>query len=252
MDDLKVKIDGFEGPLDLLLHLIQQYEMDIYEVPLAEVTDQYLAYVNTMQTLRLEVAAEYLVVAATLLAIKSAQLLPKPPVFEDEEDVPEEDLRDALLQQLLAYRKFKYAASALKEKETARQRFVGREPADLSAFEKEVPLVKNQITTIDLFLAFHDVLEKQKQNNFVAATIEREDVSVSEKVTWVKKYFQTHSGRRNFSELFLSHERSELVNTFLAILELMKEGYIQGFQEENFHDIYFVAKGSQGDASLSK
>lgn len=240
MDDLHVKIDGFEGPLDLLLHLIQQYEMDIYEVPLAEVTDQYLAYVNTMQTLRLEVAAEYLVVAATLLAIKSYQLLPKPPVLEDDTaEESEEDLREALLQQLLEYRKFKYAAGELKEKEELRRQFVGREPADLTPFEKEVPLVKNQLTTIDLFLAFHDVLEKQKKAQFVEATIEREDISVSQKVTWVKKYFQVHTGRRNFSELFTSSERGELVNTFLAILELMKEGFIQGYQDGNFKDIYF-------------
>lgn len=245
MADLNVKIDGFEGPLDLLLHLIQQYEVDIYEVPLAEVTDQYLAFVNTMQSLQLEVAAEYLVVAATLLAIKSYQLLPKAPLLEVEEVDPEEDLREALLQQLLAYRKFKYAAATLQNKERERHQYVGKAPEDLSEFEKELPLIKNQVTTIDLFLAFHDVLQKQKRQNFTAATIDKEDVSVSEKVTWMRQYFKGQHGRISFATLFATPSRSELVNTFLAVLELMKEGELVALQDETFDEIYFTSQGSE-------
>lgn len=239
MKDLNVKIEGFEGPLDLLLHLIQQYEVDIYEVPLAEVTDQYLAYVKTMQTLQLEVAAEYLVMAATLLAIKSRQLLPAitedEPIFEEEEN-----LEDNLLQQLLTYRKYKYAAEKLQEKEGFRKGFFDKEPSDLSGYVKEMPLAKNQVTTIDLFLAFHDVLQKKKIENSVGATIEKETETVSEKVHWLKKYLQKNPGQIPFSSLFVSVNKSDVVNTFLALLELLKEGAISAFQGENFAEIMLV------------
>lgn len=239
MEDLKVKIEGFEGPLDLLLHLIQQYEVDIYEVPLAEVTDQYLAYVKTMQTLQLEVAAEYLVMAATLLAIKSRQLLPtlieEEPIFEEEEN-----LEDNLLQQLLTYRKYKYAAEKLQEKEAIRKTYFDKEPSDLSSYAKELPLEKNQVTTIDLFLAFHDLLQKKKMETSADATVKKETETVSEKVHWLKRYLAKTPGSVSFSSLFVTANKEEVVNTFLALLELLKEGAARAFQEENFKEIMLV------------
>lgn len=247
MEDLTVEIEGFSGPLDLLLHLIQQYEMDIYQVPLAEVTDQYLAYLNTMQTLQLEVAGEYLVMAATLLAIKSRQLLP---TYEDDLDLLEEEedptnLQEDLIQQLIEYRKYKYAANQLKIEESSRLEYFDREPADLSGFEKEPELQKNQVTTIDLFLAFHDVFQKAK-NTSRGATVEKEDVSVADKVVWLKEHLFEKEKRARFSDLFLSFEKKEIVNTFLAILELMKEGFVEAQQEDNFSEIYFIKKKEIG------
>lgn len=246
MEDLKVSIKGFDGPLDLLLHLIQQYEMDIYQVPLAEVTDQYLAYLNTMQTLQLEIAGEYLVMAATLLAIKSRQLLP---VYEEDlaffEEEPEVDLQDHLIQQLIEYRKFKYAANELKKEETSRLEFYEKEPEDLSAYEKEKPLEKNQVTTIDLFLAFHEVLQRAKGVKKHQATIEKEDMSVADKVIWLKEHLFKKQTVKSFSSLFQSSEKTEVVNTFLAVLELMKEGFLEAKQGDNFSEIYFSLKGDK-------
>ncbi len=244
MEDLHVKIKGFDGPLDLLLHLIQQYEMDIYQVPLAAITDQYLAYLNTMQTLQLEVAGEYLVMAATLLAIKSRQLLPQhEDDFDFMEEEGEEDLQDHLIQQLIEYRKYKYAAQELKKEESQRLEFFEREPEDLTPFEKEKPLEKNQVTTIDLVLAFHEVLEKTKKVRTHEATIEKEDVSVADKVIWLKEHLFVEKKVQVFSSLFTSYQKKDVVNTFLAVLELMKEGFLKAQQEATFSEIYFVPKG---------
>ncbi|WP_071131526.1 segregation/condensation protein A [Enterococcus timonensis] len=242
MTDLNVKIEGFEGPMDLLLHLIQQYEVDIYEVPLAEVCDQYLNYVHTMHALQLEVAAEYLVVAATLLAIKSRQLLPQ---IENEniDELWEEDTgldpKEELLQQLLVYRKFKYAGQELQDLEGQRQLFFEKEPSDLSMYTKDLPLEKNQVTTIDLFLAFHDVLQKKQEQTGQQATVAKEDLSVSQKVSWFKRHLFIHTRQVSFSDMFVNYEKNELVNTFLAVLELLKEGFMTAMQAENFADIYF-------------
>lgn len=244
MEDLTVRIEGFDGPLDLLLHLIQQYEMDIYQVPLAEVTDQYLAYLNTMQTLQLEVAGEYLVMAATLLAIKSRQLLPtNEDVFDELEEDDPEDIRNNLIQQLIEYRRYKYAANQLKEEESQRLEFYDREPEDLTPYDQERPLDLNQVTTIDLFLAFHDVLQKAKNNRKNQATIEKEDVSVADKVIWLKEHLFEKEKKAKFSALFKSSEKQEVVNTFLAVLELMKEGFVIAQQEDTFSEIYFIPKG---------
>ena len=107
METISLKLDVFEGPLDLLLHLIQQLEIDIYDIPIAAVTEQYMNFIHAMKTLELEVAGEYLVMAATLMSIKSQMLLPKPEVAFEYDDEEGEDPRDALVQQLLEYRKYK-------------------------------------------------------------------------------------------------------------------------------------------------
>ncbi|WP_368242833.1 segregation/condensation protein A, partial [Enterococcus faecalis] len=123
LQEINLKLDVFEGPLDLLLHLIQKLEIDIYDIPITAVTEQYMSYIHAMQTLELEVAGEYLVMAATLMAIKSQMLLPKQEleIIDDENFFEEEDPREALVAQLLEYRKFKYAATVLHEKEEERK-----------------------------------------------------------------------------------------------------------------------------------
>ena len=110
MEEINIKLDVFEGPLDLLLHLIQKLEIDVYDIPIAAITEQYMQYIHAMKSLELEVAGEYLVMAATLMAIKSQMLLPKQEILIEENDPYEEDPRDMLVAQLLEYRKYKYAA----------------------------------------------------------------------------------------------------------------------------------------------
>ena len=153
MEELNVKLDIFEGPLDLLLHLIKTMEIDIYDISIAEITEQYMSYIHTMRKLDLEIAGEFIVMAATLMSIKSKMLLPQEIVELDEDSEYEAiDPREALVQQLLDYKKFKYVATVLKELETERGDYFTKEVTDLSMYEQESkPLEPNEITTIDLF-----------------------------------------------------------------------------------------------------
>src|SRR5690606_29268658 len=152
-----VKIDAFEGPLDLLLHLINTMEINIYDIPMAEITDQYFIYVHTMKELELDVASEYLVMAATLLSIKSKMLLPQSEEpLDDELDVEfEEDPREELVERLMEYKKFKEAARQLREKEEERGKLYTKPPSDLSEYTNNTQTANLDVTIYDMLGAFH-------------------------------------------------------------------------------------------------
>src|SRR5699024_9493193 len=154
-ESYKVKLDGFEGPLDLLLHLINELEIDIYDIPVAEITEQYMHYINTMQFIELNVASEYLVIAATLLEMKSTMLLLKKEVEYEEEY--EEDPREALIQQLIEYRKYKIAASSLQEKELEENQIYTRPPVQFKDLVTEQPVVQGDISIYDMLHALNKV-----------------------------------------------------------------------------------------------
>ena len=164
--EYNVKIDAFEGPLDLLLHLIHSLEIDIYDIPMAQITEQYLLYIHTMKKLELDVASEYLVMAATLLAIKSKMLLPKHEEIQDEEDFEmEEDPRDELVDRLIEYKKYKEAAVELKTREEERGQMYTKPPSDLSQFAEEKisgNLVDHDVSIYDMLGAFHKLLRRKK------------------------------------------------------------------------------------------
>lgn len=226
MEELQVKLDIFEGPLDLLLHLIKTLEIDIYDIPIAEITEQYMTYIQTMRTLDLEIAGEFLVMAATLMSIKSKMLLPQE-VIELAEDNEFEavDPREALVQQLLDYKKFKYVATVLKEMEIERGDYFTKEATDLSMYQKEaVPLEPNEITTIDLFLAIHDVMMRAKEMEPLETNIVMEDYTIDDRIGFVMSKVEKLSSGESvlFTDLFTHYIRSEIVMTFLAILELIK------------------------------
>src|SRR5699024_7998730 len=146
----KVKLDTFEGPLDLLLHLINKYEIDIYDIPLAEITEQYMEYIHTMTILELNIASEYLVMAATLIAIKSEMLLPKPNLPDEDIDEYMEDPKEELINRLVEYRKYKNAAENLKEKEKAANQIFTRTP---KVFEEDIlkqPIVQGDVSIYDM------------------------------------------------------------------------------------------------------
>ncbi|MGK0551722.1 segregation/condensation protein A [Enterococcus faecalis] len=242
MQEINVKLDVFEGPLDLLLHLIKKLEIDIYDIPIAAVTEQYMAYIHTMSTLELEVAGEYLVMAATLMAIKSQMLLPKQELeLIDEEGIPEgEDPREALVAQLLEYRKFKYAADILHGKEAQRSLYYTKEPMDVDAFkEEDALLTPNQLTTIDLFLAFHSMLEKKKTRQPLTTTVTGDNVSIEEKISIIAEKMATIKKGIpvTFDTFFTTYSKPEIVTTFMALLELMKKGTIQVEQTDNYSTI---------------
>ena len=246
------KLPSFEGPLDLLLHLIDQAEVDITEIPISEITDQYLEYVSLMEELELEIASEFLVMAATLLSIKSKMLLPKPPPvdlgIEYEEDAG--DSLDDLVQKLIEYRKYKAIADHLRDRELAQSLVYTREPADLTPY---APLVQRNpvegLGPFDLLLAFRKVLRRAADRNAVAK-IRRDEVSVKDRIRDVLRLLRAEGGRILFSRLFDEHvTRDELVVSFLALLELMKMKRISCYQQRRFEEIVIVAKeGAELDA----
>lgn len=247
------KLDTFEGPLDLLLHLIDKAEIDIHEVSISEITIQYMDYLHAMKELELEVTSEFLVMAATLLAIKSKQLLPKPPVFEDDyEDWPDDGLdpRDELIQKLVEYRKFKQIAEQLREKEFERSLVYSREPEDMTPFMKQEKV--NPVEGIhlsDLIVAFQKALRRAARRNIVA-TVQRDEISVKDRIrdiVDVLKQFETV----RFSRLIRENmDRHEIVVTFLAILELMKMKHIRCFQHQLFDDIVIHWRGESSQIGL--
>ncbi|MDT2771052.1 segregation/condensation protein A [Enterococcus pseudoavium] len=246
METINLKLDVFEGPLDLLLHLIQQLEIDIYDIPIAEVTEQYMNFIHTMKTLELELAGEYLVMAATLMSIKSQLLLPKPEVTFDYADEEGEDPREALVQQLLEYRKYKYAATVLSEKERERSLFYTKTPMDLSEFEDEIlPLPKNQLNTIDLFLALHDVLQRKKKSQPLKTTVLSEAITVEQKVNVIGQRLAQLSKEDGLplEAFFVEYTKDELITTFMALLELMKKGQAVATQAETYAPI-LIFKGA--------
>ncbi|BCA85486.1 segregation and condensation protein A [Enterococcus saigonensis] len=249
MSEINVKLDVFEGPLDLLLHLIQKLEIDIYDIPIATITEQYMQYIHAMQTLELEVAGDYLVVAATLMAIKSKMLLPKQE-FVVAEDVYEEDPREVLVSQLLEYRKFKYAAEVLSDKAKERRDYFTKEPMDVDDYKENNPLLPaNQLNTIDLFLAFHNMLKKKKKRQIVETTIASDETTIEDKMSSIKLGLATlksHEGK-NLTDFLQNYTKSEVVTTFLAVLELIKTGSVIITQSENYGEIILYATGDSNE-----
>lgn len=257
VQEIQVKLDVFEGPLDLLLHLIQKLEIDIYDIPISAVTEQYMNYIHTMKTLELEIAGEYLVMAATLMAIKSKMLLPKQELelAETDELLEGDDPRDALVAQLLEYRKFKYAATVLHEKESERSLYYTKEPMDMDSYKEEDPLLPpNQLNTIDLFLAFHAMLEKKKNRQPIETTVAGDDVSIEEKITMISETMRQVKRRVpiNFDSFFTTFSKQEVVTTFMALLELMKKGTIYVEQSENYSTILLYNCADENEANTEE
>jgi segregation and condensation protein A len=242
----QVKIDAFEGPLDLLLHLINRLEIDIYDIPVAQITEQYFIYIHTMNDLKLDVASEYLVMAATLLAIKSKMLLPKHEETDQETDPDiafEEDPRDELVERLIEYRKYKEAAHDLKTMEEERGLMFTKPPSDLSDYAKEAQPVKAElnVSLYDMLAAFQKLLRRKKLQRPMATKIARQEISIETRMTEIMTELKQLKGRTNFNELFPYPSKDHIVVTFLAILELMKRKEVDVQQQENFSDIFIEA-----------
>ncbi|MFC0271534.1 segregation/condensation protein A [Metabacillus herbersteinensis] len=240
-----VKIDAFEGPLDLLLHLINRLEIDIYDIPVSEITEQYMFYIHTMQELQLDVASEYLVMAATLLSIKSRMLLPKheEELFEDEYGTePEEDPREELMQRLIEYRKYKEAARDLRTLEEERSQVYTKAPSDLSEYAIQSSVEKQAInvTLYDMLGAFQKMLRRKKIQKPLQTKIARQEIPIEKRMEEILQQLNSKPGKRRFMDLFPSNNRDSLVVTFLAVLELMKTNAIIIEQENNFSDIFIV------------
>jgi len=231
----KIKLPEFEGPMDLLLHLIKENKVDIYDIPISLITGQYLEYIEIMKELDLEIAGEFLVMAATLIQIKSRMLLPP-----DEEAPPEEmeDPRFELVQRLLEYQAFKDAASILKEKEDERLKIFGRAPEIPVEEEALLPeLYLFDVNLFDLLAAFKKLLTNAPPE---MRTITRETLTVKDKMMHIVDMLENIESIR-FEELFKeSFTRVQLIVTFLALLELLRLGLARVYQEQQFGNIWVI------------
>lgn len=235
--DLQVRLPVFEGPLDLLLYLIRKDELDIYDIPIEQVTAQYIEYLDLMQMLNLELAGEFLVMAATLLYIKSRTLLPVDQQVVDEEAEEEDDPRWELIRQLVEYKKFKDAAFSLRLKEAERERVFTRNPAKPDF--GPAPQVAGEANIFDLITAFKKILDRvQKEENL--RDIFEDRFTVADKIEFVRQVF-SREARRRFVELFEdTASRTEVVVTFLAILELIRLRFLVARQARQFGEIELV------------
>ena len=231
---LKVRLETFEGPLDLLLYLIKKNEIDIYDIPISVITQQYLEYLETMKNLNLDVAGEFLLMAATLLHIKSKMLLP--PTGEEEEEKEEEDPRAELVRRLLEYQRFKEAAQQLVkgpllDREVFVRSFFGDALAEKEAEEE----VSGEVTLFDLLEVMKKVLEGLPAEEF--QEISMEHLNIKDKILHImERLWETES--LAFTELYTaSTSRREIVVTFLALLELLRLRMIRVYQGETFGTI---------------
>lgn len=230
-------IDGFEGPLDLLLHLINKLEIDIYDIPVSEITDQYLSYVQTMQIIELNVASEYLVMAATLIALKSEMLLPKREINQEDDEYAE-DPREELIQRLIEYRRYKEAANQLQEQELNENQIYTRTPKQFPNISNDVTTVKGDVTIYDMIGALQKVFQRKQWNKPLETRINRIDISIDEKMDEIITFVKQAKKRVMFSDLFLIPDRSHIVTTFLALLQLMKQNKLNCRQKNHFDPIY--------------
>lgn len=239
---IPVKLQVFEGPLDLLLHLIDKNKIDIYDIPIVEITSQYMDYIKAMDKEDLNIMSEFLVMAATLLDIKCRMLLPK----EVNEEGEEEDPRQELVEQLLEYKMYKYMSYELRDREAEGQRALYRAP-DLPEEVKEyvepidMDALLGDLTLAKLNSIFQDVIRRQADKiDPVRSTfgkIEKETVTLSQRMEDIRT-FARKSRRFSFRELLTSQKsRTQIVVTFLAVLQMMKEGSIRTEQEQPFDDI---------------
>ena len=235
MEDYKIKIDAFEGPMDLLMHLIEKNKIDIYDIPIAELTRQYLDYLDKFREFNIEIASSFLVMAATLLQIKSRMMLPKAP---KEEGAPEEDPRLELVQRILEYRKFKQVSQVLGDMAGVQERFVAREPMELPVHH----LPPGNLSLRQLVEAFHTVLTVKEELSIPKALVEPEEYSIKDKMENIILLLGRSRGKMLFSEAFRSGTRSELIVTFLALLELMKLRTVTVKQQRSFAEIYICVR----------
>lgn len=244
---LEVKLEAFEGPLDLLLHLIEKNKIDIYDIPIVEITDQYLEYIRQMETEDMNVMSEFLVMAATLLDIKCRMLLPK----EVNEEGEEEDPRAELVQKLLEYKMYKYMSYELKDMQQDAGRSFYKEmtmPKEVEAFRPPIDYEEllSDMTLAKLNDIFKSVVRRQEDKVDPVRSrfgkIEKDEVNIDEKAVYVQEFIRTHR-RFSFRELLeKQHSKMEVIVTFLVVLEMMKVGKVTVEQESIDDEIVVITK----------
>lgn len=231
-DDLKLKLGEFAGPLDLLLFLIRQEQANIFDIPIAKITDEYVKYIRMMKSLDISIAADFLVMAATLIEIKSKMLLPRDPSEVDDEEF--EDPRKELVDRLLEYEKFKAAAGMLHEKSTVEHAVFQRGKIESDDVNEEI-----NASVFDILTVFQKILARHRDE--IKMEIAREEISLSDMIKTLR--------RRIFEEMELNvqaffeemHSRRELVTAFIAVLEIVRTESVKLTQKKTFGEIILKA-----------
>ena len=238
--DYSVKIDEFEGPLDLLLHLIKEDNIDIYDISIDKITKDYLDYINKMEELNINVASSYLVMASELMEIKSKSLLPsnkKEEVSENEEEVS----RERLISKLIEYKKYKEITNSFKELESLRKEIYIKSPENIKNYIDEKITNDNDISVNDLIKAFSLFLERKNLEKPLNTKITNKEYSVKERKSSIRNILKERK-KLEFTELLNEYNKSFIVVTFLSILEMTKDNEIDLKQEDNFSKIYIELK----------
>jgi len=232
--NIEIKIDEFEGPLDLLLHLIKESKMDILNLQIEVITDQYLEYIHKMEEMNLDIASSYLVMAAELIEMKSRLLLPKK---QNDEEIEEEDPQEQLVNRLIEYQRYKDLTKEFKELEEERHKVFTKSPENIKEYLPEVEVISNtDVTLNDLLEAFQKFLERQKEKEPLSTKVTKKEMSVEERRISIRKMLKKKK-KFNFIELFDVLTKEYVVVTFLAILEMARQNELIITQDSNFGEI---------------
>ena len=245
-DAYQVKLDSFEGPLDLLLHLIRKHEVNIYDIPIALITEQYLGYMELMQEMNLDVAGEFLVMAATLIHIKSRTLLPRPDPSQEDAG-PEEDPRDALVRRLLEHQKYKAAAELLHDRETLRGAQFGRPDASVARAAGDAYEPELEVDLFTLMSAFRGVLARASRRPRMV--LPPDQISIEDRIEQLLGRL-SETEACGFEDLFGDGygSRPFMIVTFLALLEMIRLKQIRVFQTGGFGPIRVYKRSRPDDA----
>ena len=230
MENYQIHLQSFEGPMDLLMHLIAKNKIDIYDIPIATLTEQYLAYLDEMKRFDIEIASSFLVMAATLLSIKSRMMLPQQ---SKEKETAEEDPRQELVARLLEYKKFQQVSELLQGQAVSEARFCAREPLDLPMHH----VLADRLPLSRLLAAFQAVLAVREELRLPDALVQPESFTVQEKMSELRQLLVRVPRCLYFSEAFTSGNRTELIVTFLALLELIRLGEVRVLQAGAYEEI---------------
>lgn len=248
---ISVKLEAFDGPLDLLLHLIEKNKIDIFDIPIVEITNQYMEIIAQMQTKDMDVLSDFLLMAATLLRIKSKMLLPA----EKAEEGEEEDPRAELVERLLEYKTYKYASYELKDLQMDASKQLFKKPSipeEIANYKEEIDISEllGDLTLARLQSIFHAVMKKQIDKidpiRSKFGKIEKEKISLGDRMQYISEYAREHK-KFNF-RMLLEEQTSKtmVIVSFLGILELMKEGMLKIVQENIFDDIWITYQEGEG------
>jgi segregation and condensation protein A len=238
--DYKVSIDNFDGPLDLLLHLIKKSDIDIYDIKIEEIIKQYLDYISEFKKMDLDIASEYLVMASELMEIKSSMLLPNENVEEDEY---EEDPRENLINRLIEYKRYKEITSELELLEEERNKEYTRESSSLKEYKIDAPIDLGDISLNDLMNAFQKFLDRKNEEKPLNTKVTKRGYSVALRSKEIHDILKEKK-KVEFEELFEEFNKEYLVVTFISILDLVKKQSISIKQENNFSKIFLSLKES--------